>query len=130
MILLDTNACIAILHADERVLKHVRQLREEVAIPAMVAGELYYGVAKSAHVAENQRKTDRLLDVLPVCHTTDKIMKLFGTLKAQQERKGTRVDDADVLIAATAFAHGAKLATGNVRHFERFDGLVIENWFD
>jgi len=130
MILLDTNICIAILHADERVLAHVRSLREEVSIPAMVMGELYYGVAKSSHVEENKYKTDRLLDVLPVCHTSDRTMRLFGALKAQQERNGTRVDDADVMIAATAMEHNAKLVTGNVKHFRRFVGLEIENWFE
>jgi predicted nucleic acid-binding protein len=39
-----------------------------------------------------------------------------------------RVDDADVLIAATALRYNAVLVTGNVRHFSRFDGLVIEDW--
>jgi len=130
MIFLDTNVCIALLHADERVLKHVRQMREEVAVSAMVVGELYYGVAKSAKPVENLQKTDILLKALSVCHTTTEIMKLFGELKAEQERRGTRVDDADVLIAATALKYGAKLATGNVRHFARFDGLTIEDWFD
>ena len=32
-------------------------------------------------------------------------------------------------IAATALCRNAVLATGNVKHFERIDGLRIENWF-
>jgi len=130
VIFLDTNVCIAIMHADERVLKRVRQVHESVAVPAIVAGELYYGVAKSSCVEKNMETTEKFLAALSVYHTSNEIMKLFGMLKAKLELNGTRIDDADVLIAATALVYGAKLATGNVRHFKRFDGLQIENWFE
>ena len=42
--------------------------------------------------------------------------------------KGTLVEDADVLIAATALVHGMSVATGNVRHFERFADLEVVEW--
>ena len=56
-------------------------------------------------------------------------MKKFGELKAGLEKTGKRVDDADVLIAATAICNNATLATGNLKHFSRFEGLKVENWF-
>ena len=31
-------------------------------------------------------------------------------------------------IAATALTSGCPLATGNVRHFDRFEGLEIQDW--
>lgn len=34
----------------------------------------------------------------------------------------------DILIAATAIADGHSLVTNNERHFERIEGLNIENW--
>ena len=106
MILLDTNICIGILHANPKVLGHVQVANEVIGIPAMVEGELYYGVEKS-----------------------DFREGKFGDLKASLERQGRRVDDADVIIAATALTLDATLATGNTGHFARFDGLKIENWF-
>jgi predicted nucleic acid-binding protein len=33
-----------------------------------------------------------------------------------------------MLIAATAKAHGLVLATVNVRHFQRLEGLAVEDW--
>lgn len=36
--------------------------------------------------------------------------------------------DTDMLIAASAMAGGFVLVTNNVRHFQRIDGLVVENW--
>ena len=94
----------------------------------MAEGELFYGVEKSDRREENREKVKALLELLPVCHTDDETMEKFGELKAKVEAAGKRVDDADVLIAATALRYNAVLVTGNVRHFSRFDGLVIEDW--
>ena len=129
MILLDTNICIGILHANPKVLGHVQAVSEAIGIPAMVEGELYYGVEKSDFREENLVATNKLLKGLVVYHTTDEIMRKFGDLEASLERQGRRVDDADVIIAATALTLDATLATGNAGHFSRFDGLKIENWF-
>jgi predicted nucleic acid-binding protein len=38
------------------------------------------------------------------------------------------VPDADILIAATALSKCSKLITGNIKHFDRFENLIIENW--
>ena len=71
---------------------------------------------------------DTLLESLPVMHTTDAIMRRFAELKSSLDGKGKRVDDADVLIAATALTYGCPLVTANVRHFSRFDGLDLLDW--
>ena len=41
---------------------------------------------------------------------------------------GQRVDQFDLLIGATAMHHKLTLVTSNLKHFERMEGLVIENW--
>ncbi|MCS6919723.1 MAG: type II toxin-antitoxin system VapC family toxin [Fimbriimonadales bacterium] len=51
---------------------------------------------------------------------------IAGTLMAQ----GEKLDDADVLIAATARVLGIGVATGNLRHFGRIEGLRVENWLE
>ena len=132
MILLDTNICIAYLHGDRNVTRELLQADEAdcVMIPGMVEGELFYGVEKSCRREENREKTVRLLALIPVYHADDAVMKKFGELKASLETEGNRVDDADVLIAATALCAGATLVSGNVRHFKRFRGLKLQNWFE
>ena len=132
MILIDTNICIAYLHGDRNVTRKLLRADEtdHVMIPGMVEGELFYGVEKSGRRNENREKAEQLLALIPVCHADDAVMKKFGELKAALEKKGTRVDDADVLIAATALCADATLVSGNVRHFKRFKGLRLENWFE
>ena len=55
-------------------------------------------------------------------------MLKFGNLKAELETIGLRVDDADLLIAATAIIYKATLVTANTKHFSRFKGLKLEDW--
>ena len=130
MILLDTNVCIGFLHGDRRVLSRHAQATELMSIPGMVLGELYYGIEKSQNRAENLLQTERFLDTVSIVHADDAVMKKFGDLKAALEKSGNRVDDADIIIAATAICNDATLATGNVKHFLRFEGLKLQNWFE
>lgn len=130
MTILDTNICVRFLRGDESVVRRLLDADEndDLRIPAMVEGELFYGVEKSERRDENREKVKALLAFLPVCHADDETMEKFGELKAKAEAAGSRVDDADMIIAATAMRHGALLVTGNTRHFSRFDGLEIEDW--
>ena len=91
-------------------------------------GELYFGVEKSANPERNRKLLKTLLNALPVMHTTDLIMEKFGEQKALLARQGAMVEDADVLIAATALVYDATLVTGNSRHFARFEGLKLDDW--
>ena len=130
MTLLDTNVCVRFLRGEESVVRRLLAADEsdELRIPAMVEGELFYGVEKSERRDENHDKVKSLLAIIPVCCADDETMEKFGELKARAEAAGKRVDDADVLIAATALRHNAVLVTGNARHFSRFDGLVLKDW--
>ena len=130
MTILDTNICVRFLRGEESVVRRFLDADEndDLRIPAMVEGELFYGVEKSERRDENREKVKSFLAFIPVCHTDDETMEKFGELKAKAEAAGRRVDDADVIIAATAMRHGAVLVTGNTRHFSRFDGLEIEDW--
>ena len=129
MILLDTNVCVGFLHGDPRVLEKHAQATDLMAVPGMVLGELYYGIEKSKNRVENLLQTEGFLNTVAIIHADDTVMRKFGEIKASLERSGNRVDDADVIIAATAICNDATLATGNVRHFSRFDELKLQNWF-
>jgi len=43
-------------------------------------------------------------------------------------RRGTRIDDMDLAVAAIALAHGLGVATCNARHFNRLEGLRVLDW--
>ncbi len=43
-------------------------------------------------------------------------------------KKGTPVDDIDLLIAGIAIENNMMVITNNMSHFERIEGLEVENW--
>jgi tRNA(fMet)-specific endonuclease VapC len=53
---------------------------------------------------------------------------ISGDIYASLRKKGTPVDDIDILIAGIAIANDLILVTNNRRDFEKIDGLEIEDW--
>lgn len=64
--------------------------------------------------------------VLPV---TETIARRSGKIRGQLASQGLARSQADMLIAATAWAHGLTLATRNTRDFEG-TGIALFNPFD
>ncbi len=60
----------------------------------------------------------------------DAAAERYGSLRASLESEGKPLDEPDLRIAAIALSRSLILITGNVRHFERVDGLEIQNWLD
>jgi tRNA(fMet)-specific endonuclease VapC len=52
-------------------------------------------------------------------------MERFAETRAYLRRRGQRIADFDLLIAATALHHDLTLLTFNLRHFERVPDLKL-----
>ena len=101
---------------------------EELAMTAVSLGELVYGAERSARPAERLLELDLLLAAVTVLAYDDQAAQRFGALKVALERRGERLDDADLQIAAIALSRTVPLVTHNRRHFGRVPGLSLEDW--
>ena len=129
MYLIDTDILVYSLKGHERVVHHLRRTATAPkAISVISYGELLYGARKSARCEENLARVRRLGEVLPVIEVSPAIMETFGSLKARLEGTGRRLDDFDLVIAATAITLGYRLVTNNERRFARIAGLALDNW--
>lgn len=125
--LLDTNAVIAILNADERFFKKLEQYNEsDFVISSIVLSELYYGAYKSQRTADNLAKIKLLSFEILQFNQND--ADVAGEIRAFLEKKGTPIGSYDTLIAGQALANNLTLITHNVREFERVQGLLLEDW--
>lgn len=100
--------------------------REDQYISAVSVGELYHGAYRSAARARHLTNIEeRVLPAATILPYDTAVAKVFGQIRADLEAAGTRLDDADLQIAATALYHGLEVVTGNVRHFSRIAGLSV-----
>lgn len=99
--------------------------REDQFTSAIVIGELFQGAFQSgvAHHLDNVER--QVLPRLAVLPFGVEEARRFGELAAQLRAEGRPLADADLQIAATALHHELVLVTGNVRHFERVQGLRL-----
>lgn len=137
MILLDTNVVSELLRSepDPRVVGWADSLDpEDVGVAAISAAELHRGTNLLPPGRRRRRlevAIDRVLDevlggrVLPFDAAAAKLLgERFGTATAA----GRSPSMIDALIAATALAHGAALATRDVGPFEAMGVRVLDPW--
>lgn len=130
MKVLDTDTCIAIIRGDHHVISRRAADPDLMATTWINVGELFYGARKSRRPAEGHKRTLAFLQTLPVLGLDAEASDHFGRIKAELEARGEPVADADLWIASIALGHGAPVVTGNLKHYERIDGLHVEDWFD
>lgn len=131
--LLDTNICIALINgssakARARYEKATR-IGDTLATSSIVAHELWYGVFKSGLPAQNTRRVQAFLARdITIFDLNERDAQAAGEIRAELERKGTRIGEYDTLIAGQAFVRGLILVTANTREFRRVKGLQVEDW--
>ena len=97
---------------------------------SITLGELLYGAyRRSEHSSVLLASIESVLTLnLAILPFDAAAARLYGTLRADLERMGTPLAEADLRIAAIALAENLTLVTGNMRHFQRVPGLRFENW--
>ena len=99
---------------------------------SITLGELVYGAHRQGPRGRLllERIDQMLLPGRPVLPFDAAAARRYGEVRAELERRGTPLDEADLRIAAIALARNLTVVTGNVRHFQRVPGLPVENWLE
>ena len=130
MYLIDTNICVYLISGKyEQVNQRFLSIApDQIAISAIVAAELAYGVEHSRHVQENRKRLDVFFEGVPILDWSKQTIWHYAKLKSQLRNAGTPIGELDLQIAAHALALDAVCVTNNTREFERIEGLRLENW--
>ncbi|MEQ9321502.1 MAG: type II toxin-antitoxin system VapC family toxin [Polyangiaceae bacterium] len=126
--LIDTSIFVAIERGD---LSASDVPEEPVAISAITASELLHGVHRADTAQRRGRRAafvETVLEALPVLAIDLAVARSHAQIWADLRARGTIIGAHDLLIGATALAHGLTLATRNERHFRRIDGLKVVRW--
>lgn len=131
MYFFDSDVCIEIMRGHlPRAQEIMRKSSPDLfGVPAIVEAELLYGAENSNNPEEGRYFVESLLSPLhihslrfPWCAAC------YARVRADLKRRGCIIGPNDLLIAATALAHGATLVSNNTRVFRRVEGLLLELW--
>lgn len=129
---LDTNVVSLLMRGEPMVCQQLTSCsRTDVFLPQPVVAEIEYGLArmpKSARQKRLRQRFDIFRTELMRAPWSDDVSRIFGDIKSSLERRGMRLEDFDVAVAAHALALEATLVTENRDHMQRIRGLRIESW--
>jgi predicted nucleic acid-binding protein len=102
---------------------------EQQATTAVNAAELLYGAHHASAPGRLLEAMQRMLwPHLRVLAFDWEAAQVHGKLRAELEAAGRVVSEPDLRIASICLRHGARLATGNLRHFAAIPGLEVDDW--
>lgn len=127
MYVLDTNAASALMRGDEAFLRRLaREEKQDVVVPQPVLAEIAYGIERLPRSRRKERLRQRfelICDEVTRSPWTDEVSACFGAIKARLERRGERIEDFDVAVAAHGRVANGVLVTSNRTHMPRDGGL-------
>ncbi len=126
--LLDTDTCIALLKKKPSVIQNLRDVGvHNCKISDVTIAELYFGAVKSG--SEKHFNEVNQISSLFESYSILYLLK-YAEIRWELEKKGLKIGDMDMFIAATALEEDLIIVTGNTDHFSRIEGLKIENWME
>ncbi len=124
--LLDTSILVALFANDATVQEKLTRA-DEVFIPTIAVGELYYGALKSQRVRENLAMIDELAEESIVLGCGIETARRYGEIKNALRVRGRPIPENDLWIAAIALEHDLCVATRD-EHFREIGTLKVDIW--
>jgi tRNA(fMet)-specific endonuclease VapC len=127
--LLDTSVIVAVLRHHQAVRRRLAAVSpDDVGIPSVAIAELAYGAARSADPERTGVVWRAFVEPFEVVPFDRAAAEAHGRLRFAL--RAHPIGERDLLIAATAVAHGLTVVTHNGREFRRVPGLAVEEWKD
>lgn len=127
---LDTNVIIDLLNGNANVLKNFKSTFKKATV--QIPDITYYEVLRGFYWKDPKVQLSNFEIFTRTCgikYMDLQTLRIAANQWAMLQRNGIPInDDGDILIGALAIQHNAILVTSNTKHFERFDGIRLENW--
>ena len=103
--------------------------RHNIYVTSITKFELEYGLLKKPHLrTAYEKQLDLLYRQINHLYFDDYCALVASAVKHQLLSAGTPIGIENVLIGAIALHYGFTVVTSNIKHFEKIEGLEIENW--
>jgi len=125
--LLDTNVLISMFKNQHGIREKIIEVGfDACCICELTLAELYVGMYKGG--SERQRNEIEFVKshfkILPISES----IETYARIRSKLELKGQKIDTIDCLIGSTAITYDCVVVTHNLKHFDRIQGINIEDW--
>lgn len=129
MLALDTNILIALQKLEPAAFGHYQQalMSTPVLIPSVVRYEARRSLLAPQY-AKRLAQLDHLLSGHAVLGFDEQAADIAADIYHQLRAAGQLIEEADLMIAASALRHNATLVTRNTSHFQRIPKLNLLDW--
>ncbi|MEH2319388.1 type II toxin-antitoxin system VapC family toxin [Nostoc sp.] len=124
--LLDTNIIIA-LFANDIAVNNQLGNAEEIFIPSVAIGELFYDARKLGRSPGNLERIEEFIVRNTVIGCDVETARQYGEVKNKLRLKGRPLPENDIWIAAIAIQYNLILVTRDA-HFQEVENLKTETW--
>lgn len=129
MFCLDTNIVIDIFRGDSALKKKMMQFQgQKFSITSITLCELFKGAWKS-------KNTEKAVQLITDFYKSVELLdfdvasaNLFGLNNTVLEKKGSKIPEADLMIASLTIANNKILITRDAKHFKKIPDLNFEKW--
>lgn len=104
---------------------------EEFFLSVVTASELLHGVHRATDPAVRARRqvfVEAILERFPLLAVDLATARTHARIWADLAAAGRIIGAHDLWLAAACIAHDLTIVTGNMREFERVEGLSVECW--
>jgi len=129
-VILDTSVLIEAERRESEINQFSESRKEEVfGLSVITVAELLHGVHRADSTERRLKRSayvEKVIELFPIYAFEISVARIYAELWSDLSKKGVQIGAHDLVIGSTALSLGFSVATYNIRHFERIEGLRIE----
>ena len=125
--LLDTNIISFYLKGDPSPKEKILNNIGSIAISIISYYEIVSGL-QSINATKRIDEFDKFCELIDIVNLDKATILASCKIYSSLKKSGNLIDDIDILIAGIAKSNNLVMVTDNTHHFERVEGLKVENW--
>ena len=130
-VILDTSVLVEAERQEFEIDKFTENREEEIfGLSVISVAQLLHGVNRADSTKRRLRRSayvEKVIELFPVYDFEISIARIYAVLWSDLSQKGIQIGAHDLIIGSTALSLGFSVATHNMRHFRRIEGLKVEN---
>jgi tRNA(fMet)-specific endonuclease VapC len=129
-VILDTSVLIEAERRKFEIDTFTENREEEIfGLSVITVAELLHGVHRADSTRRRLKRSayvEKVIELFPIYVFDISIGRIYAELWSDLSKKGIQIGAHDLIIGSTALTLGFSVATVNIRHFEKIEGLKIE----